>query len=102
MALGASKMNRKIRVGIIGDYDPERYFSHIPTNEALAHAASALSVTPDVTWIPTSSLTGQSIEKTLKQFDALWCASGSPYENMDGAIQAIRYAREMGWPFIAT
>ena len=95
-------MNRQLRVGIIGDYDPERYFSHIPTNEALGHAADALFVPLDFTWIPTPSLTGQSIGKTLKQFDALWCASGSPYENVDGAIGAIRFAREMGWPFIGT
>ena len=95
-------MNRQLRVGIVGDYDPERCFSHIPMNEALGHAASALSVPLDFTWIPTPSLTGPSVETKLKQFDALWCASGSPYENMDGAIGAIRFAREMGWPFIGT
>jgi CTP synthase (UTP-ammonia lyase) len=94
-------MDRKIRVGIIGDYDPKKHFSHVPTNEALGHAAGALSVSVDFTWIPTPSLKGQSTE-TLKRFDALWCASGSPYESMDGAIQGIRFAREMGWPFIAT
>jgi hypothetical protein len=36
-------MNPYLRIGIIGDYDPKKYFSHIPTNEALGHAASALS-----------------------------------------------------------
>ncbi len=94
-------MDRKVRVGIIGDYDPKKHFSHIPTNEALEHAAGALSASLDFNWVPTPSLTGRSAE-TLKQFDALWCASGSPYDSMDGAIQGIRFAREMGWPFIAT
>ena len=41
-------------------------------------------------------------ETTLKQFDALWCAPGSPYKSMDGALRGIQFARERGWPFIAT
>ncbi len=95
-------MNQQVKVGIIGDYDPKKFFSHIPTSEALSHAASALAVRLDSTWLPTLSLVDQSKVKTLKQFDALWCAPGSPYESMDGALQSIRFAREMGWPFIAT
>ncbi len=95
-------MNQQLKVGIIGDYDPKKVLSHIPTNEALSHAASALSVSLDSTWLPTLSLAGQSRGTTLKQFDALWCAPGSPYESMDGALQSIRFAREMGWPFIGT
>ena len=95
-------MNPQLKVGIIGDYDPQKYFSHMPTNEALSHAASALSVSVDSTWLPMRSLAGQPIRAILEPFDALWCAPGSPYESMDGALQAIRFAREMGWPFIAT
>jgi CTP synthase (UTP-ammonia lyase) len=98
----AGEMNERLKVGIIGDYDPQKYFSHMSTNEALSHAASALSVSVDSTWLPTRSLAGQPIRAILEQFDALWCAPGSPYESMDGALQAIRFAREMGWPFIAT
>jgi CTP synthase (UTP-ammonia lyase) len=95
-------MNRQVKVGIIGDYDPKKFFSHIPTGEALNHAASALAVSVDYTWLPTLSLVDESRGETLKQFDALWCAPGSPYESMDGALQSIRFAREMRWPFIAT
>jgi CTP synthase (UTP-ammonia lyase) len=95
-------MNQRLTVGIIGDYDPKTFFSHISTNEALSHAASVLSVSTDFTWLPTPSLVGQSTGTTLKQFDALWCAPGSPYESMEGALQAIRFAREGGFPFIGT
>jgi CTP synthase (UTP-ammonia lyase) len=38
----------------------------------------------------------------LQQFDALWCAPASPYKSMQGALQAIQFAREQGWPFIGT
>ena len=95
-------MNQQVKVGIIGDYDPKKFFSHVPTNEALNHAASALAVSLDITWLPTLSLVDRSRVTVLKQFDALWCAPGSPYESMDRALQSIRFAREMGWPFIAT
>ena len=95
-------MIQRVKIGIIGDYDPKKLFSHIPTSEALSHAARALAVSVDITWLPTSSLVDQSRGTMLKQFDALWCAPGSPYKSMDGALQSIRFAREMGWPFIAT
>ena len=39
---------------------------------------------------------------TLKPFHALWCAPGSPYKSMDGALQAIQFAREKKWPFLGT
>ena len=94
-------MNQHLQVGVIGDYDPNLRF-HIATNEALLHAAETLSVSVDTSWIPTESLASGLIGKTLEQFDALWCAPGSPYKSMDGALRAIQFAREQGWPFIGT
>jgi CTP synthase (UTP-ammonia lyase) len=94
-------MNRSLRVGIIGDLDPN-YPSHTATNEALAHAAVALSVALDCAWLPTQSLSEPSGEAALRGCDALWCASGSPYTSMAGALRAIQFAREEGWPFIGT
>jgi CTP synthase (UTP-ammonia lyase) len=94
-------MNRPLRVGIIGDFDPS-YPSHAATNEALSHAARALPLTLDRSWLPTQSLAHEGSETILKQFDALWCAPGSPYKSMDGALKAIRFGREHGWPFLGT
>jgi CTP synthase (UTP-ammonia lyase) len=95
-------MNQRVKIGIIGDYDPAKYFSHNATNESLRHAGNALSVSVDYSWLMTSSLISPSREETLKQFDALWCAPGSPYKSMDGALLGIQFAREKGWPFFAT
>lgn len=94
-------MNRPLKVGIIGDFDPS-YPSHAATNEAVGHAAEALSLTLDRSWLPTQSLDDEDNEMLLKQFDALWCAPGSPYKSMSGALSAIRFARERGQPFAAT
>ena len=76
-------MNQPLRVGIIGDFEPQ-VRSHTATNEALRHAASALSVTLDASWLPTPPLDEDCSETTLQQFDALWCAPGSPYKSMHG------------------
>jgi CTP synthase (UTP-ammonia lyase) len=32
----------------------------------------------------------------------VWIAPASPYRSMDGALRAIRYARERGVPLVGT
>jgi CTP synthase (UTP-ammonia lyase) len=95
------KMGQTIKVGIIGDYNPDLSF-HKATNEALTHAASTLSLALDFKWLPTQSLEDKSQQESLEEFDALWCSPGSPYKSMEGALQGIRFARERGRPFIGT
>ena len=94
-------MTNTLRVGIIGDYDP-RNTTHTATNAALQHAAGALSLAVDCTWLPTPSLEDDGHVTVLSHFDALWCAPGSPYQSMNGALRAIRFAREQDWPFTGT
>jgi CTP synthase (UTP-ammonia lyase) len=94
-------MNEPLRVGIIGDFDPQLR-SHLATNEALDHAASTIATTMEYAWLPTQSLEHADCEVTLRRFDALWCAPASPYKSMQGALRGIQFAREQGWPFIGT
>jgi CTP synthase (UTP-ammonia lyase) len=93
-------MDQQVEVAIIGEYDPNLRY-HIATNEALNHAAAALSVSLRSSWISTQSLSNESVEDTLKPFHGLWCAPGD-YKSKDGALQAIQFARKKGWPFIGT
>jgi CTP synthase (UTP-ammonia lyase) len=92
-------MNQKIRIGIIGDFNPE-YPSHLATNKAIEDAGISLKILAEIHWLPTIELEKREIP--LKQFDALWCSPGSPYQSMDGALQTIRFARENAYPFIGT
>ncbi len=93
-------MHQTIKIGIIGDYNPDLRY-HIATEEALAHAATALSTPLTCSWISTLSLAEDTFMNTLQPFHALWCAPGD-YESMNGALQAIKFAREQKWPFIGT
>ncbi len=94
-------MDQKVKVGIIGDYDPHLRY-HIATEEALSHAAAALSFFLKSSWIGTHSIAYNSMSKTLNSFHALWCSPGSPYKSMEGALRGIQFARERKVPFVGT
>jgi CTP synthase (UTP-ammonia lyase) len=92
-------MKSKIKIGVIGDYDGRP--SHRATNEAIRHCALQLGLQQETQWIPTDSLE-DDISQSLIDFDALWCAPGSPYKSTQGAMNAIQFARENNYPFIGT
>ena len=94
-------MKDKLKVGIIGDHDPQR-LSHVATVEALHHAAQGLALPLEVAWVPTPALDGPDVAARLAPFDALWCSPGSPYRSTTGAHAGIRYAREQDVPFLGT
>src|SRR5262245_31186463 len=91
---------KTVRIGLIGDYDPE-----VPAHRAIAPAlhlaAQRTGVPLEPVWVPTSSL-GGDVPGQLADFAALWCVPASPYANTDGALAAIRFARESGRPFLGT
>lgn len=88
-----------VKIGIIGDYNGCP--SHLATNEAISHSARSLSIQADAVWVPTEGLEQNTFAK-LDDFDALWCAPGSPYKSMNGAVAGIQFAREHDYPFIGT
>jgi CTP synthase (UTP-ammonia lyase) len=92
---------QSVRIGIVGDYNPD-YPVHISTNNALSHAAEALSAKLDYEWLSTESLFEGKESGTFHMLDGVWCAPGSPYKSMDGAMEAIRVSRETDLPFIGT
>ncbi len=82
------------QIGVVGDFSPNNP-THRFTNAALAHASV------DSTWVATESI-GSDAAAQLSRFDGLWIAPGSPYRSMDGALRAIRHARERGVPLVGT
>jgi CTP synthase (UTP-ammonia lyase) len=94
-------MNRKVRIGIVADYKKENRY-HIATNDSIAHAARSLNISAEPVWIDTDHLDGPDAEGRLTACDAIWCGTGSPFRSMEGALRAIRFAREQGWPFLGT
>jgi CTP synthase (UTP-ammonia lyase) len=92
--------SRTVTVGVIGDFQPE-FPPHPATNAALEHAAAAVPITLEVRWLSTTTLCDITPE-ALSRLDALWCAPGSPYQSLEGALRVIRLARELDWPLLGT
>jgi len=87
--------NSASRIGIIGDFDP-RNPTHGCTNDAILHAAELLGVVIEPVWLPTDE------PAHYGTFQGLLGSPGSPYKSFDGALTAIRYARENRIPFLGT
>ena len=90
-----------LKIGIIADYNPKNRY-HLATDDALQHAANALSLSVQTLWLDTDQLDKPDAEVRMRNCDALYCGAGSPYRSMEGALRGIRFAREQGYPFIGT
>lgn len=89
-----------IFIGLVGDHDPE-VTAHRAIPKALGRAALSLGRTVDPVWIPTEEVEDDPLG-SLASMQAIWCVPASPYRSMDGALAAIRRARERGIPFLGT
>jgi CTP synthase (UTP-ammonia lyase) len=82
-------------VGIVGNFDPTNA-THQATNRALAHAGLRSE------WVPTEEVAPERPQARLAVYAGLLIAPASPYRSMDGALAAIRLARERGVPLVGT
>ncbi len=89
---------KPVRIGLIGDHDAA-VVAHQAIPGAIRLAASA-STRPVVgEWVPTIEIHD---EGRIRDFDGIWCVPATPYRSTDGALRAIRFARERGRPFLGT
>jgi CTP synthase (UTP-ammonia lyase) len=79
-------------IGVIGDFDASNETHRATSAELEAAGATA-------TWVPTLAVGAAA---RLGDFDGLLISPGSPYVDMDGALSAIRFARERGMPLVGT
>jgi CTP synthase (UTP-ammonia lyase) len=88
-------MHSGTRIALVGDFnETQKAHQAIPRALAAVPDASAEGV-----WVPTDSIANGN---TLSEFDGIWCVPGMPYRNADGALRAIRRARESRIPFLGT
>ncbi|KFF46266.1 MULTISPECIES: CTP synthase [unclassified Pseudomonas] len=87
-----------LHLALVGDYNPD-VIAHQAIPLALQQAAAALGLSVQVQWLDTDTLTCTS---ALHGFDGFWCVPASPYRDTEGALRAIRFAREQRRPFLGT
>jgi CTP synthase len=90
---------RNVRIGLVGKY-VELKDSYLSIVEALRHAGANLETRVQIEWIHSEKLETGNIESTLKDLDAILVAPGFGVRGWEGKIEAIRYARTTGLPFL--
>ncbi len=87
-----------IELVLVGERD-EAITAHRAIPRALDLAGQALGLALQARWLATDEVSDGS---PLEGAHGVWCVPGSPYRSMDGALRAIRQARETGQPFLGT
>lgn len=92
-------MSLRPRIALVGDYN-----SSVPAHQAIPVAldlASAhLGVEIVADWLPTAKIS--CARDNLVRYQGIWCVPASPYENTQGALDTIQWAREQLVPFLGT
>lgn len=92
-------MNKSpLRLALIGDYN-RQVTAHQAIPLALQQAAETLNLDVRFDWLRTDTLKSTA---QLQAFDGFWAVPATPYWQPDGALLAIRYAREQQRPFLGT
>lgn len=85
------------RLAILGEYAPT-FAPHAATNAAIEHACVASGSVVEFQWVSTAAID----ERLFERYHGIWVAPGSPYQDMDRTLCAIRDAREQGVPCLGT
>lgn len=86
-------------IALVGDRS-DASVAHRAIPIALDLASKATGSALAWKWVPTDSIVEPS--RDLAEFSAVWVVPASPYRSMDGALGAIRWAREGGRPLLGT
>jgi CTP synthase (UTP-ammonia lyase) len=88
------------RIALVGDYS-ESVVAHRAIPLALKLATTELRADVSWEWVASRDLPPTGVAR-LEPYAAVWCVPASPYENTQGVLDAIRFARLQKWPFLGT
>jgi CTP synthase (UTP-ammonia lyase) len=86
-------------IALVGDYSSD-VIAHQAIPRALVLASAAAPLRFEWQWVPTRDI--RDADSDLRAYAAIWVVPASPYKNMNGALAAIRFARETARPFLGT
>ncbi|BDW97046.1 CTP synthase [Thalassospira tepidiphila] len=89
-----------VTIALVGDYNPN-VTAHQAIPKALELAAKNLGRIITFDWVATSDIDGPDAQ-ILDGYNGIWCVPASPYQSFDGALAAIRRARETRIAFLGT
>src|SRR5215217_8570091 len=88
-----------VRIGLVGKYTKlsDAYLSVI---EALNHAGAHHGGRVEVRWVDSERLTDEETERELEACDGILVPGGFGVRGIEGKIEAARFARERGIPYL--
>lgn len=92
-------MSTRLRIALVGDHNPA-VIAHQAIPIALQLVSADLGVQVSSDWVATAAI--RDAAKDLAGYQGIWCVPASPYENMQGALDAIQFVREQQVPFLGT
>ncbi|MDC7125467.1 MAG: hypothetical protein PQJ46_07860 [Spirochaetales bacterium] len=90
----------KVNIAIVGEFR-EDLLPHTSLTQSLDYLSEDSEFSIEYKWIDTSLLENEP-QKALSGFHGIWSAPGSPFKSLDGAVNAIQYARENNIPHLGT
>lgn len=88
------------KIGIVGDFHNSITQSTIA--DSIEHSNRLLGCDTVFDWIDTEKLDVDYYADLLQGLNGIWSAPGSPFKSLNGAINAIRFARENMIPHLGT
>src|SRR5688572_32967307 len=86
-------------IALVGDFS-ESVPAHRAVPRALELAVAATKHEVTWRWVHTTEIHDPATD--LAESAAVWAVPASPYANMEGALDAIQWARDTGRPFLGT
>jgi CTP synthase len=90
---------RTVRIALVGKYInlPDAYLS---VTQALAHAGFHHGVDVEVVWVASGDLEENGVGSLLETVDGVLVPGGFGVRGVEGKVEAVRFARERGVPFL--
>jgi len=91
--------NEPLDIAIVGKYTAVKD-AYVSVKEALLHAGAAINRHVNVHWVESADLENGSTETELKKYCGILVPGGFGKRGIEGKINAIKYARESGTPYL--
>ncbi len=89
----------EVTVAVVGKY-VELHDAYLSIREALIHAAMAHQVRVNIRWVHSERLEQEPVNSLLDGADGILVCPGFGERGIEGKLEAARYARENGIPYL--
>ena len=99
MVAKIKNLRGEVKIGLVGEYVSLKD-AYISVNESIKHGAFANETDVKITAIDSGELTAENVKEKLSGLQGIVVPGGLGSNNVNGALAAVRYARENKIPFL--